>query len=115
VFADIQPNGWVSGGGTLVADVAHAAGFVTLGERLGYQGTRQVSLEQLVVSAPDVLAIGDAWDGTPALAGERLRHPALRRLAASRASVEIPDPLWACGGPFTLEAVRAIAAGRPER
>jgi iron complex transport system substrate-binding protein len=112
VFADIQPNGWVSGGGTLVADVAHAAGFDTLGERLGYQGTRQVSLEQLAVSAPDALAIGDAWDGAPALAAERQRHPMLARLAAGRAAVEVPEPLWACGGPFTLEAVARIAAAR---
>jgi iron complex transport system substrate-binding protein len=113
VFADIQPNGWVSGGGTLVADVAHAAGFDTLGERLGYQGTRQVSLEQLAVSAPDALAIGDAWDGAPALAGERLRHPLLAHLARTRVSVDVPEPLWACGGPFTLEAVARIAAARP--
>jgi iron complex transport system substrate-binding protein len=116
VFADVQVNGWVSGGGTLTADVVHAAGYETLGEALGYDGARQVSLEQMLVSSPEALALADAWDRTPALAGERLRHPALARLMETRAVAQVPEPLWACGGPFTLEAVRRIAtAGRAAR
>jgi iron complex transport system substrate-binding protein len=109
-LADVQVNGWVSGDGTLVADVAHAAGYETLGERLGFGGARQVSLEQLLISAPEAVALADAWGETPALAGERLRHPAVRLVMAQAAVADVPDRLWACGGPFTLEAARRIAA-----
>jgi iron complex transport system substrate-binding protein len=108
VFADVQVNGWVSGGGTLTADVARAAGFDSLGEALGFDGAAQVSLEQLLVSSPDVLVVTHNWYDTPALAAERFEHPALVHLMESRKSASVSDSLWACGGPFTLEAVRRI-------
>lgn len=109
VFADIQVNSWVSGTGTLTADVARVAGLRSLGEALGFQGSAQVSLEQLLVSSPDVLVTSHDWYETPALASERFEHPALVHLMRGGRTASVPDALWACGGPFTLEAVRRIA------
>lgn len=109
VFADIQVNGWVSGGGTLTADVARAAGFESLGEALGFDGAAQVSLEQLIVASPDALAVAHNWYETPVLAAERYEHPALAHLLETSAVATVSDSLWACGGPFTLEAIRRIS------
>jgi iron complex transport system substrate-binding protein len=114
VFASYGVGGWTAGAGTLHADVAHAAGYDTLGERLGVAGTRELSLEQLIVSAPDLIAVVDRASGPPALSTEALDHPALEHLMAQRSSVNVPDALWVCGGPFTLEAVRLLAEALPQ-
>jgi iron complex transport system substrate-binding protein len=113
VFANYGVSGWTAGAGSLHADVAHAAGYDTLGERLGAVGSRTLSLEQLIVSSPDLIAVVDRTEGAPALATQALDHPALRHLLASRPSVDVPDPLWVCGGPFTLDAARLLADARP--
>jgi iron complex transport system substrate-binding protein len=110
VFAEIGPNGVVSGADTLSAAVAHAAGLRTLGETLGFGGYRQVSLEQIVLSDPDVVAFGGAQQPAPALATEGAKHPALRRLAGRARQVNIPDRMWACAGPGALEAAEILAA-----
>ena len=111
VYADYGADGWVSGKGTLVSAVARAAGFVTLGETLGYSGTRQVPLEQMLVTRPDVVDLGSDF-GAPALATEKFRHPALRHVLAQGSTIGVPAKYTACGTLKTLEALRAFADAR---
>ena len=105
LFAHYDANGWTAGRNTLIADVASAAGFETLGDRLGFSGTRHISLEQLLILQPDLLDLGYAWAESPALVSERLKHPALTALLENTVVAEVPGPAWACGSPHILEAL----------
>ena len=63
----------------------------------------------------DLLVTGQSYPSA-SLAGQILRHPALRELGAARARVS--DNLWVCGTPLVaravgeLEGVRAGLGGR---
>ena len=111
VFADYGANGYVSGDGALITSVANAAGFDTLGQRLGVAGARAVSLERLLVEQPDLVALGDRFAG-PALATQAFRHPALRRLMHDSARVDVPAHATACGTLLTLAALDALVEAR---
>jgi iron complex transport system substrate-binding protein len=112
VFADVGVNGWMSGDGTLMAEVANAAGYRTLGQTMGVAGFRNLSLEQIVAAKPDVIALSNAWTSPPSEATNALRHPAFRDLARTAKVVDIPDRLTICGSPATLDAVELIANAR---
>ena len=112
IFADVGVNGWVSGEGTLMADVANAAGYRTLGQAMGVAGFRNLSLDQIVAAKPDMIALSNAWTSPPSEATNALRHPAFRDLARSATRVDIPDRLTICGSPATLDAVELIEKAR---
>jgi iron complex transport system substrate-binding protein len=112
VFADVGVNGWMSGDGTLMAEVANAAGYRTLGQTMGVAGFRNLTLEQIVAAKPDVIALSNAWTSPPSEATNALRHPAFRDLARTAKVVDIPDRLTICGSPATLDAVELIANAR---
>lgn len=111
VYADYQANGFTAGDGALITQVANAAGFDTLAQRLGLAGTRQVSLEQLLVTRPDVIDLGEDYGG-PALATENYRHPVLRLLMRERQVVRLAGKYTACGSPLTLRALDALVQAR---
>lgn len=108
VFADYEVNGMTSGKATMVADVVRHAGMTTLGEKLGFSGTRRISIEQLILAKPDVIATGNPWRNPPALASENLRHPAFIHLLKDVPTVAIPDNYWVCGTPHTLDALEIL-------
>ena len=112
VFTTYGANGLIAGAGTLEADVARAAGYATLGERLGVAGLANISLEQLIVSTPDVVAPSSPGERPPSLADQGLQHPALKRFLAERSVVDVPDPLWTCGTTRTVEAAARLVAAR---
>ncbi|MCX7675858.1 MAG: ABC transporter substrate-binding protein [Alteraurantiacibacter sp.] len=110
VLADYGANGFTSGHDTLLADLANRAGFVTLGQHLGFSGQRQVSPEQVLASGPRVIA-QDAEIGKPALAHAASRHPALARLLdAERIALDPRDT--ACGNTFSLKTLALLSATR---
>lgn len=113
VLAEIGVGFWVPGSGTLSAEIAEAAGYLTLGEKLGYSGYRYLSLEELLLSAPDLIALSNAWSTPPSLSTNALQHPAVRRIAGGPAFVDLPDRLTICGSPALLEAVARLARARP--
>jgi iron complex transport system substrate-binding protein len=112
VFADVGVNGWMSGEGTLMADVANAAGYRTLGQTMGAAGFRNLSLDQIIAAKPDMIALSNAWTSPPSEATNALRHPAFRELARTAIMVDIPDRLTICGSPATLDAVELIEKAR---
>lgn len=111
LFADYGPNGFTSGEGTILAELATRAGFRPLGSRLGVQGMRQLPLEQLVLARPALIDLGDRAEA-PALANELYRHPALRRLTQGGHAIRIPSSLTSCGTLRTLDALEMLAAAR---
>lgn len=111
IYADYAANGFTSGSGTLLADVANRAGFQTLGQHLGLAGVRQVSLEQMLQTPPDVIDLGDPA-AAPALASENARHPAMRHLLRGMEPLAIPARYTACGNLRTLRALDALVSAR---
>jgi iron complex transport system substrate-binding protein len=101
-------NSYTSASGTLVDAVVGAAGLDNLATRLGLAGTVQLPLEQLVMSAPELLASDDQDFNKPALAQQTFAHPAFLAVAREKTSVALPSVLTVCGGPFTLDAVRIL-------
>lgn len=103
-------NNYTSGAGTLADAVVEASGLRHLGREMGYAGTVKLPLEMLVAAEPDLVA-GRARDfGAPAKAQEGFRHPAYRAVAGEGRGIAIDSKYWVCGGPFTLEAARRLAA-----
>lgn len=111
LYADYNANGYTSGDGMLISEVANRAGFDTLGQRLGFAGPRQVSLEQMLVLRPEIIDPGDEY-AAPALATQMFRHPALKHLMRKRQVVAIPSKYTVCGTMQTLRALDALVAAR---
>jgi iron complex transport system substrate-binding protein len=104
-------NSYTSGGSTLAGEAVERAGFRNLGRELGLSGTAKLSLETLVMNAPDAI-VGDKPEGSAGLAYENLAHPALRAALQQRRFVSVPGKYTLCGTPFTAEAVRILAEAR---
>lgn len=112
-IAPYYANQFTSGRDTLAGEVVTRAGLINMGEKLGFQGTQKLSLEQLVMAKPDLIAAHNAY-AAPSLAYEAQVHPAFRAALQGKNLIDIPDKYWICGGPFTAEAVKLLsdAAGR---
>ena len=108
LFTNYNINGWTSGKGTIVADLAGRAGYQTLGEHIGFSGSRAAPLETLIEAHPDLIAMGNPWNDPPAVASQLFTHPALERLLNTRAAVDIPDRMWNCGLPDLLDVLRQV-------
>lgn len=114
--ATYYAGGRTSGTGTLTDEILRSAGWRNLAAELGIRGTGVLPLELLVMNRPDTVIGGVNFVDKPALAHQNYRHPAL--LAAIRSGTGItslPDRFTVCGGPFTIEAVRQLAAERRAR
>lgn len=109
-------GGRTSGTGTLVDEVMRAAGLRNLAVERGVAGTGVLPLETLVTARPEVVVGGVPDRRGPALAHQNYRHPALRAVTDPQGGmVTVDDRLTICGGPFTLDAVRRLAAVAKER
>ncbi len=109
-------NSYVSGSGTLADAALGASGLDNVADMLGIKGAGRVPLEALIMADPDLVVTSESDFARPALAQENFRHPAFRALSAHKMAVSVPDKLWICGAPFTVEAVRILrraAAGQP--
>ncbi len=106
------PNGYTVGSGTLEHDLFEHAGYRNLAAEMGITGFRSISLETLLAADPEVLQIDRRLSPEASLAGARLEHPALARLADRRETLDIPTPLRICAGPMVVDAVEMMAARR---
>ena len=108
-----QANGFTAGRDTLTDAVLTEAGYRNAAAEAGLAGYGFLPLEQLVARPPDVLIAPATLPGRPSLAESLLVHPALAALDDRVDRLEIPSALLACGGPFTAQAVAALAAVEP--
>lgn len=107
-----QANSLVSPSGTLAAAALEAAGFSNAADRVALTSGGRIALETLVVSPPDLIALGQQATAYRTPVADNLRHPALARVLAERAHVDFPMPLWLCGTPHVADAVAALAQAR---
>lgn len=101
-------NGVATGAGTLADSVLKAAGLRNLAAERGFSGMAPYPLELLITDRPDVVLLSTRVEDAPALADQVTRHPAIAASGALAATGIVPRGAWGCGGPFTLEAVRAL-------
>ncbi|MFS4438194.1 ABC transporter substrate-binding protein [Paracoccaceae bacterium GXU_MW_L88] len=99
-------NGYTSGDSTLAGQILQAAGFDNAVTAAGYDGTRPIPLELMVMIAPDLIVTGAPYPGT-SRGQDVLRHPALR--AIPDAGTVQTDPNWICGTPHVLRAIENLA------
>jgi iron complex transport system substrate-binding protein len=105
-------NGISQGAGTLADSVMRAAGLRNLAAELGYAGMTPFPLELLIEHRPDIVILPEQLSTAPSLADLTLKDPALRALKGTRFGHFVPEGAWSCGGPFVLEAVKALAKVR---
>lgn len=108
-------NSYTSGAGTLMSDVMRHAGLVNIAAELGLVGSVRLPLELLVLSDPELLVRSHLQAKTPALAAQNFTHPAYRALVTATAEVPVDNRLTVCGGPFTVDAARALQEAAHER
>jgi len=107
-----QVGGSVSGPGSLAEAALVAAGFRNKVAEYRLTRNGQVPLELLVAAPPDLLVLSSAVDEYRTALADNLRHPVLRRLRQSHASLELPWQLWLCGTPNIADAIERLAAAR---
>jgi iron complex transport system substrate-binding protein len=107
-----QVNSFAAGAGSMADQALTAAGFRNQAARYGTLAGGQVPLEALVSSPPDLLVIGSDPNEYKTVVSDNLRHPALQKLLATRASLVLPWALWLCGTPHIITAVERLAAAR---
>lgn len=104
-------DGYSSGSDSLAGQIVRLAGFDNIADGLGLSSGGRVSLEQLVLSNPDLLIRGRAYPGQ-SRAQDMLDHPALRALTQGHRIAAMSDRDWVCGTPAILNAVAGLRAAR---
>jgi len=103
----LTAGGFTAGSGTLIDALIRRAGFDNAVKHPFFQPVR---LERLILEPPARLILGffeqarSDWRGVG-------RHPALRRLIASRPTVRWPGAVLTCPAWFSAEASERLAAG----
>lgn len=100
-------NSYSSGDATLAGDILRTAGFENVAQEAGLSSVGTLSLEELILLAPDVIIQGRDYPGQ-ARAEDNLDHPALHALPDTLIAGEITDRDWICGTPQVLEAVKTM-------
>ncbi|WP_417831772.1 ABC transporter substrate-binding protein [Terasakiella sp.] len=103
--AYFMPGGYSAGQNTFVETVLHAAGYRNLASDLGLQGWSSLSLEQLVLEAPDVLVMSFFNRSGYSLSTRLREHSAMKKLMENTPTIDVPEKYWACGGWFLFEAI----------
>ncbi|MDP3899355.1 MAG: ABC transporter substrate-binding protein [Mesorhizobium sp.] len=105
-------NGIAMGSGTLVDSAMQAAGLRNIAAELGFAGMAPFPLELLVQHRPQIIVLSEPLADTPSLADQIAGHPAIRALGQSSTRITLPRGSASCGGPFIIEAIKALRAAR---
>lgn len=112
VAATYYASNYTSGSATLADDLIRAAGFRNLAAEMGKRGTARLALEHLIWRAPDLVVLGRTRAAYRTVTAENLKHPALNAMLRRVPAVVVPDKLWICGTPHSLDVVARLAVQR---
>ena len=107
-----QVNGLVSGTGSLADAALKAAGLTNQMDRRSIAAGTRLPLESIVLLPPELVVLAQGMHTYRTVVSDNLRHPALARIMTKTAGMELPMPLWLCGGPRISDAVGMLAATR---
>lgn len=102
------PNGGTSGIGSLYDEVLGHVGLVNVAVERGVGAFGFMPVDEVLRARPDIIIRSRIHAKAPALANERLTHPALRRLLRSARHVPAPSADWFCGTPYITGAAWQI-------
>jgi len=108
-----QPNSYTSGSNTLQDTALHLAGWRNLAAEVGIEGYSAIDIEALLLAEPEQLFTSPYAPGSRSLAQHQLSHPALKRVTAGRAMIEVDYKFWICGGPMIADAVEQLHRSLP--
>ncbi len=101
-------NGYTVGKNTLVDQLLYHTGFMSLGRKKRFSGTRKISLETLLMNKPDLLLIGKRDFKGHALAHEVFKHPVVKEITRTTKTISLADALTVCGTPHTVKAIEKL-------
>ncbi|MES1991830.1 MAG: ABC transporter substrate-binding protein [Pseudomonadota bacterium] len=108
-----QDLGGAAAADTILGALLTHTGFknvITAGSSGGFVN---LTIEDLINTRPQFVAIGIYRPLQPSLAHEVLSHPALKAYVAAHArSLNLPAKLWTCGSPYVAGIATALAAAR---
>lgn len=111
----LRPNGFTAGAGSLPDALMRRAGLDNIAGRIPTDRLGQLSVEDIVTAAPEVLILDMDADSPPSLARSLIQHPALEHAAGNADIVPLPARLWSCPGPQLVEAFARLAAAARTR
>lgn len=107
----MTPSGVTSGPGSLVHDILEAAGLANYQTQLGW---RSIPLEAIAQRQPDMVAAAFFQSKNNHKSGwSAMRHPVAQKQLAQRPTVYLDGAWTSCGGWYLLDAVEALAKGKP--
>jgi iron complex transport system substrate-binding protein len=84
------------------------AGVRNVAAEQGLDRWGSLSMETLLRTSPDLIVLTGYRTTQPSLANAALEHPALQRVSATRKTVMVRAPYWACGLPESLESASVL-------
>ncbi|MCF6204495.1 MAG: ABC transporter substrate-binding protein, partial [Methylococcaceae bacterium] len=79
-----RENGYTTGGNTLANTLLEAGGFTNLANQLGISGSGHLSLETLIMEAPDIIISGKRQSKKGSVAMAAFQHPAFKQFKAQK-------------------------------
>lgn len=108
-----QDLGGAAAANTILGALLTHTGFENVITASSSGGFVNLSIEELIGTRPDFVAVGIYRPLEPSLAHEVLSHPALKAYVAAHArSIDLPAKLWTCGTPYVTDIAARLAAAR---
>lgn len=107
----LQPNGYMPGSTTFMHEVLSRGGLDNVATELGVRFGGFLTLEQVIVSAPEILVLGLRQGDARALGEALLEHPVLATAQRHGVGLErrtVDENLWTCAGTFSVRAVAQL-------
>jgi len=108
-IAYITPSGFTGGEGTYINDIIKLAGFSSYAQDRQITGWQPISLEQFLLSPPDLIVSSFFDDNEVHVSHWSLtRHPKINQVMNQIPTISIPGDLISCGGLFSIEIAEYI-------
>ena len=105
-----SPNGHTAGRNTFKNTIVTIAGYTNIATELGIEYYRNLSVEQVLLSQPDLLIVSDSASyNQDSLAHRYTEHPALLKWQGNDRILVVPDNQWLCVGPMATKVLQTIA------
>jgi iron complex transport system substrate-binding protein len=104
----VRPGGFTVGAQSLADELMKLAGIRNVAAEQGLDRWGSLSMETLLRSSPDLIILTGYRASQPSLANAVLAHPALEHERATRRTVTIRAPYWACGLPQSLDSAAVL-------
>jgi len=110
--AKFEANGYTVGASTLTGQMLDLAGFENIATHIGITHYGKITLESLLLRAPEVLIDSPYAEGAYSRAQALPKHPALRRSKLAPDVIRLLVNTTICAGPWTIDNLETLAQKR---